>query len=875
MEALTKAAGAMTLGDEQHDPMLRPGYGTVGKPFSVYMNAYEIRTPNLVAYHYDVKIKPDKPVTPPRLNREIWRYLDQTLNAFNGIAVAFDGRSMAYSPKKLPADEGQWNITLPDEDGGGGGAGRRTFTVTIRFTRPIDLARLGVFVRGEGLGEPSFPDQSQVQSAIQALNVLIQHGPTLLYPSRQASFFLPPMRQEEASIARGLAMWRGFVSSVRMGPGRVFLNLDIASQPMVQAGNLPRVVLNFLRGTNRNLTEQHLDAKTIPSSEYIRLGRFLKGLKVKLTVKDADGIEPTRKVRGIEGHSANDPAHAFQIDGTTYTIASYFEQFYGVKLRNPNFPVISVSKVARWPLELCVVEAGQKWTKKLDPEQTVESIRLTTVAPRERLGNLSEGLKRIQPSDAALGQWGIKIDQKPLEAKARLLTPPTVNFKGRAARINNGVWDVRGHQLYTSARIERWLVLVLDSPQYFQIDAAQTCIVGLVAACQQMGITYANPRPPIHYAPRGADTAAFMREKGMEMMQEQGGPPQLIVCFLPRKPCSEYAEIKKFGDQQVGCATQCLYETKAKRGSPGYWQNVALKISVKLHNGINWILNPQDLGPIAEKPTLVIGADVSHAQPNSVAPSVAAIVGSMDQTCSIYGSAITVQPSRLEVIARLEEMVLKLLRQFLKRNGFFFRDGISEGQFPQVIATEVEAVRKAAQRFGAEHNQHDYAPKLTFLCCGKRHHVSLFPSQTAYGDPKTGNVKSGTVVDTEVVSPFHFDWYSMAHQPLLGTGRSCHLTVLRDDSNFTADQLQQLTFNLAFTYAKATRSVSVPTPAYYASRLCTRAQLLLKREDEDTTTVISSTSNSSDERLRQQALAEYSSRLKAIHPNHEETLFFM
>lgn len=65
----------------------------------------------------------------------------------------------------------------------------------------------------------------------------------------------------------------------------------------------------------------------------------------------------------------------------------------------------------------------------------------------------------------------------------------------------------------------------------------------------------------------------------------------------------------------------------------------------------------------------MIGADVSHAQPNSVAPSVAAIVGSMDQTCSIYGSAITVQPSRLEVIARLEEMVLKLLRQFLKRNG--------------------------------------------------------------------------------------------------------------------------------------------------------------------------------------------------------------
>ncbi|BGP26544.1 hypothetical protein JCM10295v2_005497 [Rhodotorula toruloides] len=659
MEGLAQATGAVTLGGE-HDPMLMPGYGTIGKPFSVFTNAYEIRTPKLVAYHYDVKIKPDKSVTTPRLNREIWHYLDQTLNAFNGIAVAFDGRSMAYSPKKLPTDEGQWNITLPNEDGGTGAAGRRTFTVSIHYIRPIDIAR-----------------------------------------------------------------W-----VCRLRPGRVFLNLDIAAQPMVQSGNLPRVVLNFLRGTNRNLTEQHLDAKSIPSSEYIRLGRFLKGLKVKLTVKDADGHEPTRKIRGIEAHSAIDPAHAFHIEGKAHTIASYFEEFYSVKLRNPNFPVVSVSKVARWPLELCIVEAGQKWTKKLDPEQTVESIRLTTVAPRERLANLSEGLKRIQPSDVALGQWGISIDQKPLEVKARLLTPPTVNLKGGRSLI------VLRHRLGFPAS-------QLDSPQYFQIDVALTCIVGLVAACQQMGITYIDPRPPIHYAPRGADTAAFMREKGMEMTQDQGGPPQLIVCFLPRKPCSEYAEIKKFGDQRVGCATQCLYETKAKRGSPGYWQNVALKISIKLHNGINWILRPQTSDPsLRTRPWIS-----------------------------------TVQPSRLEVIARLEEMVLKLLRQFLKRNGFFFRDGISEGQFPQVIAMEVEAVRNAAQRFGAEHNQHDYDPKLTFLTCAKRHPYSLFPSQAAYGDSKTRNCKSGSVLDADVVSPFAFDWYSMAHSPLLGTGRNCHLTV--------------------------------------------------------------------------------------------------
>ncbi|KWU46063.1 hypothetical protein RHOSPDRAFT_32543 [Rhodotorula sp. JG-1b] len=160
----------------------------------------------------------------------------------------------------------------------------RAFSVKIRFMRPIDLAQLGVFIRGEGLGTPMFPDASAVQSAIQALNVLIQHGPSMLYPNRAASFFLPPQDPRAASIGRGLAI-------LRMGPGKMYLNLDIASQPMVQSGSLPDVVLDFLRGSSRNLTMQHISAANVPGPELIRLNRFLKGLKVQFVVADRDGLQ--------------------------------------------------------------------------------------------------------------------------------------------------------------------------------------------------------------------------------------------------------------------------------------------------------------------------------------------------------------------------------------------------------------------------------------------------------------------------------------------------------------------------------------------------------------------------------------------------------
>ncbi|GAA5908466.1 hypothetical protein JCM6882_001274, partial [Rhodosporidiobolus microsporus] len=307
---------------------------------------------------------------------------------------------------------------------------------------------------------------------------------------------------------------------------------------------------------------------------------------------------------------------------------------------------------------------------------------------------------------------------------------------------------------------------------------------------------------------------------------------------------------------------------------------VVLKINHKLANGTNSVLRPEDLGSVTEKPTMIVGLDISHASPGSIAPSVAALVGSMDERATVYGSAISVQPSRLEVCAHLEEMMLKVLGQFTEKHNqppqriIFFRDGISEGQFSQVIATEVQACRLAATRFGRDHGK-EYKPDLTFITCGKRHHISLFPGNRSDADQKTGNVKSGTIVDTGVVSPFHFDWYCQAHASLLGTGRSAHYTVLVDDAEFTADQLQLLAFNLCFTYARATRAVSVVTPAFYASRLCTRAQLLLKREDDDSTTVVSTASGSSEERLRQQALAEYRSRLKDTHGVDSDRLFWM
>lgn len=68
---------------------------------------------------------------------------------------------------------------------------------------------------------------------------------------------------------------------------------------------------------------------------------------------------------------------------------------------------------------------------------------------------------------------------------------------------------------------------------------------------------------------------------------------------------------------------------------------------------------------------------------------------------------------------------------------------------------------------------------------------------------------------------------------LQGTSRPSHYHVLWDDNDFTADQLQCLTYQLCHTYVRCTRSVSYPAPAYYAHLVAFRARYhLQEREDK-------------------------------------------
>ena len=90
--------------------------------------------------------------------------------------------------------------------------------------------------------------------------------------------------------------------------------------------------------------------------------------------------------------------------------------------------------------------------------------------------------------------------------------------------------------------------------------------------------------------------------------------------------------------------------------------------------------------------------------------------------------------------------------------------------------------------------------------------------------PWNGNALASTVVDQDMNHPTEGDFYLLSHKGIQGTSRPCHYQVLWDDSQFSADELEVLSYYLCHLYSRCTRAVSYPTPTYYAHLVADRAR---------------------------------------------------
>jgi eukaryotic translation initiation factor 2C len=134
--------------------------------------------------------------------------------------------------------------------------------------------------------------------------------------------------------------------------------------------------------------------------------------------------------------------------------------------------------------------------------------------------------------------------------------------------------------------------------------------------------------------------------------------PDVVILLLKAKSIPIYSTFKYFADCVYGLQSICMTEEKcldarsvrknrdgsvtgSLRGTPQYVGNITMKANLK-KGGVN---HATELVQNVAKDTLVLGADVTHPSPGALsgAPSIAAVVGSLDGTGGKFVGELSLQ----------------------------------------------------------------------------------------------------------------------------------------------------------------------------------------------------------------------------------------
>ncbi|XP_054263153.1 protein argonaute-2-like [Macrosteles quadrilineatus] len=803
-----------------------PIVGTRGRHIQIEVNHVQLTfdPKKTVAIHYDCAFDRDK--LSKKLLRRIMKVMQD--RHYPSRNPAFDGKKNLYSCGKTPLFTGPVlhdTVELPPEEGS---TRSLKVEVTIKMVEGdkvdgrIDLTVISQYLQHKTKEYP--------QKAVQVMEIALRNAPvTAGFIQVGRSFFTAP--SEPITLGNGMELYHGFFQSVVLG-WKTFLNVDVAHKAFPEERVVSDVMCEFIKGYNK----PHPSELSYSEDELENFKNFMKGLRVLYFIPGVPNSRRKRTVVGVKP-PPNQKSFLYKRNdsdpGTMMKIDQYFQQVKGYRLQFPNLPCLHVGDPKGdicLPPELCTVVIAQVMMKKLDANQTRAMIREAAKPPHDRKQKIMDAMNKVKHNkDSCVNEFGINVGQQLTKVPARILTPPNIEYGNKTVQPDDGKWNLQPFK--TAKNLDNWAIVSADN--YIRCEDLRRVSQRFQECCRETGMKIAEPiYMDCLVTTRYINHSELQRLLRESFRKYKADNVKIAVVVMPDKDKHVYNIVKKIGDTEVGLPTSCLYsETATKKMNQATAKNLLQKINTKLE-GVNHTVNRNQKAPdrVMEllRGTMLMGADVTHPSPDQRhIPSVAAVTASHDPLQFQYNMLYQLQPPKQEIIADLHKIVIKHLKYYKMKNGreptriIFYRDGVSEGQFMQVLQVEMTCIKAACRmELGRE-------LPVTFLVVQKRHHTRFFPINKNDMDRK-GNVLPGTVVDTEITHPTQADFYLVSHASLQGTSRPTKYHKLWDDNMINEDDLEELTFFLCHMFSRCTRSVSYPAPTYLAHLAAARGKVFLE-----------------------------------------------
>ncbi|PWA60381.1 Argonaute/Dicer protein, PAZ [Artemisia annua] len=803
----------------------RPGYGQLGTKCVVKANHFLADLADKELTQYNVKVIPE--VNSTKLNKAIMSQLIKVhRNTDLGMKLpVYDGRRALYTAGSLPFISKQFAVTIVDDLEWIGITKQREFTVTIEFVAHASMCQLRELLSGKQVDTPL--------EALKIVDLVLKELTAQRYISVGRFFYSPDITSPK-SIGCGLQSWRGFYQNTL---ATTFIE--------------PLPVIEFVA----EILGKQVYTKQLSDADRIKIKKALRGVKVEVTHRG--NARRKYRISGVTSQPTRELMFPVDEERNMKSVVDYFREVYGFTIQYSHLPCLQVGnqkKVNYMPMEACKIVEGQRRTKGLNNKQITSLLKFSCQRPKEQEKEILQTMHyNGYNEDSYAKEFGITIDDKPTSIDARVLPAPWLKYsdngKQKEVLPQLGQWNMKDKKVINGSVVNHWACI--NFSRTVPDSVAQSFCHQLIQMCQESGMEIKNDSVVPVYSARPDQVKKALKHVYTGTLNKLGGKElELLIAILPDNNGSLYGDVKRICETDLGLITQCCLTKYVLKISKQYLSNVSLKINVKM-GGRNTVLLDAlrwKVPLVSDIPTIIFGADVTHPESGEDSnPSIAAVVASQDwPEVTKYAGLVSAQPHRQELIQDLYKtwhdpqrgkvyggMIRELLLSFEKATGkkplriIFYRDGVSDGQFYQVLLYELDAIRKACASLEA-----NYQPPVTFIVVQKRHHTRLFPNNhnDRKSTDKSGNILPGTVVDTKICHPVEFDFYLCSHAGIQGTSRPAHYHVLWDENNFSADEIQSLTNNLCYTYARCTRSVSVVPPAYYAHLAAYRARFYMEPE---------------------------------------------
>ena len=112
-------------------------------------------------------------------------------------------------------------------------------------------------------------------------------------------------------------------------------------------------------------------------------------------------------------------------------------------------------------------------------------------------------------------------------------------------------------------------------------------------------------------------------------------------------------------------------------------------------------------------------------------------------------------------------------------------------------------------------NHNQKPPTLTYIIVSKKINTRLMELKRG----QLENPSPGTVVDDVVTLPERYDFYLISCAARQGTVSPCSYNVLLDESGYSPDRIQLITYKMCHMYYNWSGTIAVPAPCQYAHKL--------------------------------------------------------